>query len=224
MKTVYFLIFISLLCCVAAQAETLAEWNFDGIDNVSDDTEPPYPANITLNASITNATIYHSLPAAALRDTSDAYKAIDWEDATDVAASITRGNYFTIQFNADAGMVMNLTNFTVLVDEMVGADKVAGYAITSGVLGHDVANILATGTLADTDQPEVVSLDLSGGTYNNLSEIEFRIYGWSAGGTALANYDGISIGQADKTDAVADVQLSGTVSSSAQIGTLFVIK
>lgn len=224
MKTTCLLILVSLFCCVAAQAETLAEWNFDGVDNVSDDTEPPYPANATLNASLTNATIYHSQPGAALRDTTDGYKAIDWEEATDAATSITRGYYLTIQFNAEDGSAMSLTNFTVHLDEMVGASKAAGYAITSGVLGHDVANILATGTLADGDALEMVSLDLSGGTYDNLSEIEFRIYAWSAGGIALANPDGISVGNTSKTDAIADIQLSGTISSSAQLGTRFIIK
>jgi hypothetical protein len=206
-------------------SETLAEWNFDGIDNVSDDTEPPYSANITQHAQLTNATVYHSQPAAALRDVADGYKAIDWEEATDAATSIARGYYLTVQFNIEESYAMDLTGFTVYLEEMVGTGDTVGYAITSSVLGHDASNILASGTLANAAAPTNVSLDLSGGTYDNLNEIEFRIYGWNASGT-LVNADGFSIGDNNNAagDGVADITLSGTVEIAIQHGTLFTVR
>jgi len=221
MKTTCLLILVSLFCCVAAQAETLAEWNFDGIDTASTQNDPPYPANITINAGLTNATVHHSQPGM-IRNTQDAYRARDWDEASNVASAITLGRYFTVQFNAEEGSGMNLTNFTVYVDEAAGSGDELGYAVTSGVLGHDAAQLLASGTLADGDPLEMVSIDLSGGTYDGLSDIEFRIYAWNI--TGVIAPEAFTIGNSSKTDGIADIQLSGMISSSAQLGTRFIIK
>jgi len=96
------------------------------------------------------------------------------------------------------------------------------------VLGHTVGNALTTGQL-DGDVAgdlDVLDLDLTGGTYDNLSSIEFRIYAWDdTTGAILTGSAAMYVGNANTSDdGINDVQLNGTISSSAQSGTLFTIK
>jgi len=221
MKNAWLLILVLLFCCASAQAETLAEWDFFGVVFLKG--QGPVAAD-SQDASLTGASLSHSTVASDVKGATSAYKAVNWEEATDMASSITRGQYFTINFETVSGTALDLTSIEIMLKESVSAGETIGYGITSDVLGHTVSDALTTGTLSN-DEEVYLDLDLSGGTYDNLISIEFRIYGWDAA-SGMSNGDGLFIGDAfsGADDGVADIKLSGTLSSSAQLGTLFTIK
>lgn len=204
----FLLIVILMVVAPSLQAATLVTWNFDDADaygNSSSGTVP-FSANGTVDSNITTATIQHSTPADMSGGGywNDTYGSINWEE-TSLANAIAADDYYTLNFSAASGFEMDLTALSLVFDSSTttGID----IAVRSSVDGFSTDVYNWGGDLGAAGH--TVTIDLSGGTYDNLSSIEFRIYGW--GSTASSNR--LAIGTLGTADGVDDIVLQGTVAA-----------
>jgi len=215
MKKVFWTMVVLGVMVAPAAADTIASWNMDGASK-SDRDDPAFAANDSLLAGMTSALLHHSDPDE-LRSGDDAYSAIDWDDTTDLAGAITKGNYYKV--NLDAGsntMDFEEIRFYVENSSNPTTGKVYGWAITDSS-----DNQLATGTVAGYTQTYVTA-DLTSGAYDGQTA-EFRLYAWDAGSGELTNGDRLWIGDAydgAPEDGILDVRVLGEIPEPATLGLL----
>jgi len=193
-----------------ASAAIIADWDMTQEATANEQT---LDAD-TKDANMITAHAGHSV-VSDLRAATGGLKARDWDDSTTFDAAISYGQYFEITFEAASGYVLNLDSISMILEEGIGAADTIAYGVTASVLGHTSANALTTGQLtgAVAGDLDVLDLDLTGGAYDNLSSIEFRVYGWDdTTGAILTGADAIFLGNANTNDdGISDLQLTGDV-------------
>ncbi len=205
-----------------AQAETLALW--DGWEN-----------NMAGLASTNASTLFTGVNSGLLDrvntpvhngDTyNDVFGSSDQEIG--LAAALATPEYFRIVVDVTEGQIMNLTSLDLLLQSTVladGAEKEQRITVFSSVGGWASGDELATYSfLNGATENQSVSLDLTGGNYNGLTSIEFRVVGYRVNDSSNM-WNAYAIGNLYGTAANQNIVLSGTVGSAGQRGTLFVVK
>lgn len=216
-----------------AHAAILAKWEFDG--STPSPTGSIVPISPTdhgsgsLDANMQTAILDMADPADG-RTGGNCYKSIDWEgdgDVADFAEAISNGQYFSIQFEAQAGYQMSLTSLDLLLYQtsfMAGTGVNGGsaggadFAIYSSIGGFTAGNEIYSYSLA-SGAYSVFNVDLTGGSFDNLTNVEFRIYAKGATG----NSNGFYIGKLNTSDGLDDIVLNGSISTVPEPSTYALI-
>ena len=203
----------------------LASWNLDGTgptDNTPTTGEgtriDPYLASVfgTQDPGLTVASLTVSDGLApSIRGGGfwqDTFSTINWNSQTDVATSIAEEDYYMISFSTD--QVMNLTSLSLRLSSQ--SQETVEFAILADVNnnGFDASDVLGGQTFTATNtNPTDVLIDLTGGDFDNIADVEFRIYGFAGRNINNGPNSGsrLAIGLLGATDGVNDVALRGTV-------------
>jgi len=199
-----------------AHAASLASWNW-------------YDVNIGAVASVAaDTTVLDTASVAAGTPQANStgkgfYKTRECDDA-DLASAITSGAGFTLNFTAQEGNIMNLTQLKVVLDTPSTANSPNDVAILfdANENGFDAADaIWSTSTLTIAGETATIDLSALGAAYQGLNAATFRIVAWGAASV----YDSLFLGDAGNNASLDPViELQGTTDSAGQRGTLFVVK
>jgi hypothetical protein len=181
----------------------LASWELDAV------ASSPLVTEVNagfLAGGLSSGLLTHSNPGE-MRGVNDGLRAID-NDESDLAASISAGNYFTWTLQLDAGHVIEVT-------DVVLRSKIDGSTMSLAVLCDAVG--LTAGDALETIPPGLQTSNISVTMDPVSGSIEFRVYGY---GTSSA-YDGMLIGHSYKTDGLNDIEIYGQVVYSTPPPTTF---
>jgi hypothetical protein len=191
-----------LLASGAVFAADLASWNFDGVDWGYDAA----PAG-TKAAGVDTATVQvHGDEASA-----SGRVGIEDCDEASAAAALASGIYISISLSAEEGQALTVTNLSLWIDYNNNLN--GGIAIYSDTDSYTTP--VFTGDMGNSFRQEV---PLTG--HEGLSSVEFRFVRW--GSTAAAS--DTTFGDFTDGDGETDVLVQGSVGSSAQQGTLIMVK
>lgn len=221
MKTLHTSILIILLASLSLQAQ-LVTYELHETDpfantGATSSQAQPVPATSpygTVAANIDSASL--SFGAGKTADQrggsfwNDTYGFIDWVDA-DLATAIAADNYISLTVNAASGFQMNLTQLDFIIGTTPSGGSV-DWAVRTSV--DNFASNIASGTSSNptgTPTPSTPQIVLSG--HNNLTTVEFRLYGWGATDSGSPSTTvRMAIGAPASAGGVSDVSLTGTVS------------
>lgn len=120
--------------------------------------------------------------------------------AVDTSEAVSENQYHEITVTADSGYELDLSSLTLKIMRG-GTSGTRGFLVRSSVDGY--ASDLAGEALSTTytwPTTRNVDIDLSGGSFQNLSTITFRFYSYLSSTSLTLHWD--------------DVTLNGTVSST----------
>jgi hypothetical protein len=193
-----------ILLPLTSSADIVAAWDVAGID--LDLHATPFSIAADTNAlALATATI--SLSTNVNQSTSTnkyGFKITGGEEQTTLAGAITAGHYMEIALVAETGYHMSLSNILMYGESTgTGCDDVALLTSLGGFTSSDalatVTNVAGTSTGGfDTDASGFGGPILfSGGSYENVTDIQIRIYGWNStsgsGSTRLRNLTGYDL-------------------------------
>jgi len=122
------------------------------------------------------------------------------DGCTDAAKAVSAGNYAYLTLSADGGYKLNLSSLGFKVTRAGAAYSPRGWVVRSSADSY--AADIATEDVSTTDPTYTSkSLDLTGGAYQGLSSITFRIYVYAQEEDTVLFFD--------------DVAVTGTVDASA---------
>ncbi len=217
MKKKTLLLMTGIVLSGIAHAASLASWDF-------------YNENIGAVATIVaDSTVLDTASATAGTPQANGSGQGLWKtrevDDADLASAITSGAGFTLNFTAQEGVIMNLTQLKVVLD----SDGTAGPSDVSILFdadgnGFDPSDsIWATATMVPSGITATIDLSVLGAAYEGLNTATFRVVAWGAGSA----YNSLFIGSDSNHDATnldPVIELQGTTDSAGQRGTLFVVK
>jgi hypothetical protein len=112
-------------------------------------------------------------------------------NSPDLATALTNNKYFQFTLTASTGFDLDLTSLTFDVARG-GAGTPRGYGVRSSA--DNFATNLSTadvGTVRPAYTP--ISIPLTGGTFQDLPSITFRVYSYSPAGGSSVDYDNIVV-------------------------------
>lgn len=192
-----------LLASGAVFAADLASWNFDGVDWGYDAA----PAG-TKAVGVDTATVQVHGDEASI----SGRVGIEGCDAANAAAALASGIYISISLSAEEGQALTVTNLSLWID--CNNNLNGGIAIYSDTDSYTTP--VFTGTLPSYGFQQEVPLT----GHEGLSSVEFRFVRW---GSTSATSD-TTFGDFTDGDGKTDVLVQGSVGSSAQQGTLIMVK
>lgn len=209
-------VFSVLFCAELARADVIALWQNDALGG----NEVTAPAN-TLGTNIESAVIGRGPGGTATVYTNTFgmrnANAVSLEDA------VTSNRYLTISVAAEDGYMFTVTNMFIRLQAQNATSYEVYFTLYSDVTGYGAGDELTTWTVGGTGnsndwlgQPR--SVDLS--TYSefeDLTEVEFRVYVWGQQGGAFTQ---TGVGRAFQTNGTDDLVLTGTISVVPEPGSL----
>ncbi len=221
MKKGIVLLITGIVLSGIAQAETLALW--DGWEN-NMTTSPQAPT--ALFAGVNSGTLgLNNLSPYTGGAYTDMF-AVGGQEVG-LAATIANNEYMTIVVDLDEGMIMNLTSLNLWLESTVladGAEKEQRIVVFSSVDGWTSGDEIATYSfLNGATEKQQVSIDLTGGSYDGLSTVEFRLMGYRVNDSSNM-WNAWGIGHVGGVAADQNIVLNGIVDSVAQGGTMFQLK
>ncbi len=220
MKKKIILLMTGIVLSGIAHAETLALW--DGWEN-NITTTPQAPT--ALFAGVNSGTLdLNNLTPQAGGTYTDMFSTNGQE--VGLAATLSKNEYITIVVDLDEGMIMNLTSLNLWLESTVladGAEKEQRIVVFSSVDGWTSGDEIATYSFLNNAESQQVSIDLTGGSYDGLSTVEFRLMGYRVNDSSNM-WNTWGIGHIGGVAADQNIVLNGTVDSAGQRGTLFVVK
>ena len=173
-------------CCLESRGAIIAQYPFTGSSLASTDSELHSSAgNITLGAGLSTSSGSFSGTAGNPSPGFIMYK-------NDLAGAfdINNNDYISFVVTANSGWVLNLNGNSAMTFDFASGqiNKGVNWAVRSSVDNYG-ANIATGSTTATTFSQGTVNLADS---YNNLSTITFRIYGWNPANVDLL-FDNITL-------------------------------
>lgn len=168
MKKIYILLF-SILSLSESFAQSIYQ---NPITGTNPNTANPYTTGDVPDPNITVSGIGRG-PGINGNNANNRYNARDWS----TGATIDLTDYFTFTLTPNAGRSISFVSFVFTLERSTTGP-------TSLELRSSIDGFTASiGTLANSTGGTLNTIDLSGGSYQNISgAVEFRIYGWNAGG------------------------------------------
>lgn len=177
------LTFAALVFFVApAQAQNLAEWNFEGEVNTPSFTEMNITAgNATFGSNITSITY----PAGD--GSTDAYSGTPWP----TALALDANSYLEFTIAPQAGYMMTLASFDL--KHRRSSTGVRAWEIRSSL--DNYLMVLASGTIPDNTNWHPATCVLPAEMTDLTSPVTFRIFGFNAEAlTGTWRFDDVSVG------------------------------
>ncbi len=213
--------FVSVAFASVASAGLLVFDNLQG-QNLATSNPNPYNGTVNIlgsNISLAGTGIGYGSGLAGKAGNSHRYVVNNWTGSSSLGDAVNNDKYLTVKITADAGYQIKAERF-VFAGQRGGSTAADGsmidngptsFAVQSSADGFGATNPnLANPSYANINSPEPTDITLSGTQFENLTSIEFRIYGWDAG---IAN-GGYSVN---------DYEFFGTVSAVPEPTSLILV-
>lgn len=180
------------LAALSAKGDVLASWDMDGITSSGQVSRPYNFGATTLHSDVASATLSLGAGANATNIGADRYSftiSSPSGNSDDLADAKANDHYIQFDLNADSGKTLDLTSIDIFARSTdTGASDIA---VLSSVDNYSSAIFTASG-INDSDKNHTFNIPLTGSSYQNLSSITFRYYGWGITGTSGQTHFGHS--------------------------------
>jgi hypothetical protein len=161
-----------LALTVSANADLLAGWELTGINASAN----PVFTNTTAGANIDSAsTVLRLGSGVTASGTANTFGGTSW-GATDYAGAAAADEYISWFVQADAGFALSVTN--IRFDFERTSTGISNWVVQSSFDGF-TANLFASNDMNNLTVSPSFGVSLAGS-----NSVEFRLYGWNAGGGA----------------------------------------
>jgi hypothetical protein len=200
------------LAAFVSRADLLAGWSGDGDGTFNPGTTQ---AADSLSANIVSASLNENGQLVGVsRLSSFVYRNVS--AAASATEAVNENSYVELTISAASGYQMNLSSLDLRFGDYGSSVGSANYFIRSSVDSY--ASDISSGLLFDGSPSETPLANIALSGYAGLTDITFRIYAWSADGSAYSTF--IGFGNDTNTEALTDIGINGTVTAVPEPATI----